>query len=53
MFDGSHAQGTVIGFGPYSITIRQPEGGELTIAKLAVVSYQALAAVPEVKGPVA
>lgn len=53
MFDGSHAQGTVIGFGPYSITIRQADGAELTIAKLAVVSYQALAAMPAVKGPAA
>lgn len=43
LFDGSTTEGAVIGFGPYSITIRQNDGAELTLNKLALVSYAALA----------
>jgi transcriptional regulator with XRE-family HTH domain len=45
LFDGSSAQGQVIGFGPYSITVRQPDGAELTLNKLALVSYKKVVAV--------
>jgi transcriptional regulator with XRE-family HTH domain len=40
LFDGSQASGKVTGFGPYSITIRQANDAELTLNKLAVVSYR-------------
>jgi transcriptional regulator with XRE-family HTH domain len=39
LFDGSVVAGQVIGFGPYSITIRLADGVELTLNKLALVSY--------------
>lgn len=39
LFDGSAVAGQVIGFGPYSITIRLTDGAELTLNKLALVSY--------------
>ncbi len=39
LFDGSRVQGQVLGFGPYSITVRQPDGSELTVNKLALISY--------------
>jgi transcriptional regulator with XRE-family HTH domain len=39
MFDGSADEGQVIGFSPYSITIRTPDGAERTLNKLALVSY--------------
>jgi transcriptional regulator with XRE-family HTH domain len=39
LFDGSADAGQVIGFGPYSITIRTPDGTERTLNKLALVSY--------------
>jgi hypothetical protein len=39
LFDGTRVQGQVIGFGPYSITLRQLDGSELTVNKLALVSY--------------
>lgn len=39
LFDGSEEEGQIIGYGPYSITIRQPGGDEVTINKLAVISY--------------
>ena len=40
LFDGSHVDGQVIGFSPYSITVRQADGSELTLNKLAIVSYR-------------
>jgi hypothetical protein len=43
LFDGSSVEGKVIGYGPYSITIEQPDGAETTLNKLALVSYAALA----------
>jgi transcriptional regulator with XRE-family HTH domain len=39
LFDGSTDEGLVIGFSPYSITIRALDGAERTINKLALVSY--------------
>ena len=39
LFDGGTDEGQVIGFGPYSITIRTSDGGERTLNKLALVSY--------------
>ncbi len=43
LYDGSTVSGTVIGFSPYSITVRLENGDELTLNKLALVSYQKLA----------
>lgn len=40
LFDGATVSGQVIGFGQYSITVRQVDGSELTLNKLALVSYQ-------------
>jgi hypothetical protein len=42
LFDGTQPQGVIVGFGPYSITIRQDDGSELTVNKLAVISYDTL-----------
>jgi len=33
LFDGRNMSGQVIGFGPYSITVRQADGTEVTIYK--------------------
>lgn len=40
LFDGSTADGVITGFGPYNITVRQEDGSELTLNKLAIVSYR-------------
>ncbi len=45
LFDGSHKEGKIVGFGPDTITIQQPDGSEVTLAKLALVSYTATAPV--------
>jgi transcriptional regulator with XRE-family HTH domain len=42
LFDGSVVEGQIIGFGPYSITARQADGSEVTLNKLALVSYAKL-----------
>jgi transcriptional regulator with XRE-family HTH domain len=39
LFDGSTMDGQVVGFGPYSITARTSGGLEITLNKLALVSY--------------
>ncbi len=39
LFDGSALDGVVAGFGPYNITVRQADGSEITLSKLAIVSY--------------
>jgi transcriptional regulator with XRE-family HTH domain len=39
LFDGSTLAGCIIGYGPYSITVRQADGSEVTLNKLALVSY--------------
>lgn len=41
LFDGQRVSGSVIGFGPYSITIRENETGEeITLQKLAIAYYR-------------
>jgi len=40
LFDGQTFEGTVIGFSPYQITIREPGGDELTLNKLAIAYYR-------------
>lgn len=42
LFDGTTFSGQVIGHGPYSITVRQADGSETTVNKLALVSYTRL-----------
>lgn len=43
LFDGASVTGQIVGFGAYSITVRQADASELTLNKLALVSYQKLA----------
>lgn len=40
LFDGSSVDGRISGFGPYQITVVPEDGSELTLNKLAVVSYR-------------
>jgi transcriptional regulator with XRE-family HTH domain len=40
LFDGQTCEGTVVGFSPYQITIREPEGDEITLNKLAIAYYR-------------
>jgi hypothetical protein len=42
LFNNESLTGLLIGYGPYSITMRQPDGTEITVNKLAVVSYSKL-----------
>jgi transcriptional regulator with XRE-family HTH domain len=42
LFDGSKVEGQIIGFSPYTITVRQADESELTLNKLALVCYQKL-----------
>ncbi len=42
LFDGSTVDGIVCGFGPYNVTVREADGSETTLSKLAIVSYRAL-----------
>lgn len=44
LFDGSSETGQIVGFGAYAITVRRAGGDEITLNKLALVSYQKLAA---------
>ncbi len=46
LFDGSTVEGQVIGFSPYSITVRNADGAEITLNKLALVSYTRPVAAP-------
>jgi transcriptional regulator with XRE-family HTH domain len=39
LFNGSTVDGVVAGFGPYNITVQQADGSEVTLSKLAIVSY--------------
>jgi transcriptional regulator with XRE-family HTH domain len=39
LFDGKGLEGTLIGYGPYALTIRQADGTETTINKLAIAYY--------------
>lgn len=43
LFDGTTVDGQIVGFGPYSITARQQDGTEVSMNKLALVSYVKLA----------
>jgi transcriptional regulator with XRE-family HTH domain len=40
LFDGKTVDGAVTGFGPYNITVREADGSEVTLSKLAIVSYR-------------
>jgi transcriptional regulator with XRE-family HTH domain len=40
LFDGSQLEGLIAGFGPYSITLRNPDGEETTVNKLAIAYYR-------------
>jgi transcriptional regulator with XRE-family HTH domain len=40
LFDTSQVTGQIIGFGPYSITLRQADAQEITINKLAIAYYR-------------
>jgi transcriptional regulator with XRE-family HTH domain len=39
LFNGEEIEGTLVGYGPYALTIRQPDGTETTINKLAIAYY--------------
>ena len=39
LFDGQTFEGTVVGFSPYQITIREAGGDEITLNKLAIAYY--------------
>jgi len=39
LFDGQTFEGTVVGFSPYQITIRESGGDEVTLNKLAIAYY--------------
>ena len=40
LFDGNQIRGQILGFSPYSITLRQTDGQETTINKLAITYYR-------------
>jgi transcriptional regulator with XRE-family HTH domain/sRNA-binding regulator protein Hfq len=40
LFDGRTLRGRIIGFSPYTITIREEEGSEVTMQKLAIAFYR-------------
>jgi transcriptional regulator with XRE-family HTH domain len=40
LFDGNQFEGQILGFGPYSITLRQSDGEETTVNKLAIACYR-------------
>jgi sRNA-binding regulator protein Hfq len=44
LFNGERLEGQVAGYGPYNITVRQGDGSEVTLNKLAIVSYRRAAA---------
>jgi transcriptional regulator with XRE-family HTH domain len=51
LFDGQQLSGKVIGFGPYSISIREAEGeDEVTLQKLAIAYYRAAKSADDVTG---
>lgn len=43
LFDGQTFEGTVVGFSPYQITIRDSSGDEITLNKLAIAYYRKVA----------
>jgi len=40
LFNGERHEGALVGFGPYTVTIRQPDDSELTLNKLAIAYYR-------------
>ena len=44
LFNGERLEGQVSGYGPYNITVREPDGNEVTLNKLAIVTYRRNAA---------
>jgi hypothetical protein len=42
LFNGETFEGRVIGYGPYNITIRQDDGAEVNLQKLAIAYYTSL-----------
>jgi len=40
LFNGERYEGTLVGYSPYTITIRQRDGSELTLNKLAIAYYR-------------
>jgi transcriptional regulator with XRE-family HTH domain/sRNA-binding regulator protein Hfq len=40
LFDGGRVEGQIAGFSPYTITLRQPDGAEITVNKLAIAYYR-------------
>jgi sRNA-binding regulator protein Hfq len=40
MFNGEVFSGTLIGFGPYTVTLRTNDGQEVTLSKLAIAYYR-------------
>ncbi len=46
LFDGATLTGVIVGFGPYNITLREASGREITVNKLAIVSYARSADTP-------
>jgi len=46
LFDGVTVDGVIVGFSPYSITVRDAAGAEITLNKLALVSYRKMAGEP-------
>jgi sRNA-binding regulator protein Hfq len=40
LFNGEQLEGQVSGYGPYNITVRQADGSEVTLNKLAILSYR-------------
>lgn len=42
LFNGQRLRGQIVGFSPYAITIRQADGQEVTLQKLAIAYYRPL-----------
>jgi transcriptional regulator with XRE-family HTH domain len=40
LFNGDRLEGRISGYGPYNITVQQADGSEVTLNKLAIVSYR-------------
>lgn len=50
LFDGRTISGTIIGFSPYAITVREDGGDEVTLQKLAIAFYRKSAEKPTAEG---
>jgi transcriptional regulator with XRE-family HTH domain len=40
LIDGNQLEGPIVGFSPYTIVLRQSDGGEITVNKLAIAYYR-------------